>query len=136
MERAESERFRELLPFCGLLDIELLKFTAELVQARMAWAPERCTAGGVLHGGALMSLADSCGGGCAFLNLPDGTSGTSTIESKTNFFSAVRSGQVTASAHPLHAGRSVIVIETNLTLEDGSLVAKTIQSQAVLHNRD
>jgi 1,4-dihydroxy-2-naphthoyl-CoA hydrolase len=51
------------LPFCGLLDIELLEFTAELVQARMAWAPERYTAGGVLHGGALTSVADSCGGG-------------------------------------------------------------------------
>lgn len=135
MDRTESERFRELLPFCGLLDIELLHFTAELVQARMAWAPERCTAGGVLHGGALMSLADSCGGGCAFLNLPEGSSATSTIESKTNFLRAVRAGHVTASARPLHVGRSVIVIETSLVLDDDSLVAKTIQSQAVLELR-
>ena len=132
MSSAESERFRELLPFCGLLDIQLLKFTAELVRARMAWTPERCTAGGILHGGALMSLADSCGGGCAFLNLPEGSSATSTIESKTNFFRAVRQGDVTASARPLHAGRRVIVNETTLLLDDDSLVAKTIQSQAVL----
>lgn len=136
MSHTEGGRFRELMPFCGLLDIELLDLSAELVRARMTWADERCTAGGVLHGGALMSLADSCGGACAFLNLPEGSTGTSTIESKTNFLRAVRSGEVTASAHPLHAGRSVIVIETSLALDDGSLVAKTIQTQAVLREHD
>ncbi|HEY1457695.1 MAG TPA: PaaI family thioesterase [Solirubrobacteraceae bacterium] len=132
MSRIEVEEFHELMPFCALLDMELLQFSTELVQARMAWAPERCTAGGILHGGALMSLADACGGTCAFLNLPEGSGGTSTIESKTNFFRAAREGWVTASSRPLHTGRRVIVVETTLSLDDGSLAAKTIQSQAVL----
>jgi acyl-coenzyme A thioesterase PaaI-like protein len=70
------------------------------------------------------------------LNLPEGSVSTSTIESKTNFLRAVRSGHVTADARPLHAGRSVIAIETSLALDDGSLVAKTIQTQAVLRESD
>ena len=64
----------------------------------MEWAPERCTAGGLLHGGALMAMADGGGGALAFLNLPDGAVGTATIESKTNFLRGVRDGAVTATS--------------------------------------
>jgi 1,4-dihydroxy-2-naphthoyl-CoA hydrolase len=69
---------------------------------------------------------------CAFLNLPEGAGGTATIESKTNFFAATRSGTVKAHSHPLHIGKRVIVVETEIRGEDGKLAAKTIQSQAVL----
>jgi uncharacterized protein (TIGR00369 family) len=82
-----------------------------------------------------MALADTCGGACAFLNLPEGAMGTATIESKTNFMRAVRDGSITASTRPLHAGRSVIVLETELALEDGSLAAKVIQTQAFNYPR-
>ena len=75
---------------------------AEEIEATLAWAPELCTAGGVLHGGVLMALADSAGAVCAFLNLPTGGR-TVTIESKTNFFGAVREGEVRARSRPLHA---------------------------------
>jgi len=78
-----------------------------------------------------MSLADSTGAICAFLNLPDGSM-TSTIESRTNLLRAVRQGQVEAVARPLHVGRTVIVVETELRDADGRLVAKTSQIQAVL----
>lgn len=71
------------MPFADLIGVEFLSATPQEVRGRLAWAPERCTAGGILHGGALMALADSLGGVCAFLNLPPGAS-TSTIESKTN----------------------------------------------------
>ena len=54
------------------------------VVGELDWAPERCTVGGVLHGGTLMTLADSVGAVCAFLSLPAGATGTSTIASKTN----------------------------------------------------
>jgi len=97
----------------------------------MAWAPERCTAGGVLHGGALMTLADSLGGVCAFLNLPP-RAGTATISSSTNMLRAVREGEVTGISRPLHAGRSVIVVETGLRDGEGRLVAQVTQAQAVL----
>ncbi|RSN47761.1 aromatic compound degradation protein PaaI [Amycolatopsis sp. WAC 04197] len=91
-----------------------------------------CTLGGVLHGGTLMALADATGAVCAFLNLPEGAQGTTTVESKTNFLRAVRSGHATATAKPLHAGRKLIVVETEIHDDEGRLVAKVTQTQAVL----
>jgi 1,4-dihydroxy-2-naphthoyl-CoA hydrolase len=125
----------DLIPFAALIGIEPLEAGPELVRARIAWAPERCTAGGVMHGGALMALADTCGAVCAFLNLPEGAQATATIESKTNFLRAVREGHVTASTRPLHRGRTLIVLESELAREDGSLAAKVTQSQAFIYPR-
>jgi 1,4-dihydroxy-2-naphthoyl-CoA hydrolase len=101
------------------------------VRGTLAWAEERCTAGGIMHGGALMGFADTLGGLCAFLNLQEGAT-TATIESKTNFFRAVREGTVTGAARPLHVGRSFIVVQTDLTDDDGRRVAQVTQTQAVL----
>jgi len=81
-----------------------------------------------------MSLADSMGALCAFLNLPPGA-GTSTIESKTNFFRAVRSGTVEAVARPLHVGRTTVVVQTDLLDDQGRRVAQVTQTQAVLAPR-
>ena len=96
------------------------------------WQDRLCTAGGVLHGGALMSLADTAGAVCAVLNLPADAQGTATVESTTNLLAAVRDGTVSADATPLHRGRTLIVVETSLRDGDGKLVAKTTQTQAVL----
>jgi 1,4-dihydroxy-2-naphthoyl-CoA hydrolase len=126
---------RDAMPFAALVGIELLEAGPELVRGRLDWSPERCTAGGLMHGAALMALADSCGGVCAFLNLPEGAAGTSTIESKTNFLRAVREGSLTATTTPLHKGRTLIVVETELALDDGSLAAKVTQSQAFHYPR-
>src|ERR1700737_3976161 len=125
----------DMMPFAGLIGIELLEARPELVRGRLEWTPERCTTGGLMHGGALMALADTCGGVCAFLNLPDGAQGTSTIESKTNFMRAVRDGALTASTQPLHAGRTLIVLETEIVREDGALAAKVTQTQAFHYPR-
>lgn len=104
---------------------------ADEVDATLEWAPELCTAGGVLHGGVLMSLADAAGGVCAFLNLPPGAT-TVTIESKTNFLGAVRAGTVTARSRPLHVGKTTIVVETDVLDASSRRVARTMQTQAVL----
>lgn len=122
----------DAMPFTAVLGVEVLEATPELVRARVAWDATRCTAGGVLHGGVLMGLADSCGGFAAFLNLPEGASGTTTLESKTNLFKAVRSGYVTAESRPLHRGRSTFVVDTILRDDEGALVARTTQTQMVL----
>jgi uncharacterized protein (TIGR00369 family) len=122
------------MPFGETLGIEPISADKDEVRARMAWSPERCTGGGLLHGGVLMSLADSTGGICAFLNLPDGAS-TTTIESKTNFLRGVRDGHVEATSRPIHVGRTVIVVETELRDGGGKLVGKTTQTQAVLAPR-
>ena len=84
-----------------------------------------------MNGGALMSLADNVGAVCAFLNLPP-DAGTSTTSSATVFLRGVRSGDVVATARPLHVGRSTIAVVTELRDESGRLVAQVTQSQAVL----
>jgi uncharacterized protein (TIGR00369 family) len=123
---------REVMPLCATLGIRAEEYTADHVILSMDWSPSLCTSNGVLHGGAIMALADSGGGACAFLNLPPDASGTATIESKTNFLGAVRSGSVTATSTPLHRGGATIVIETSVHDDKGKLVAKVTQTQMVL----
>src|SRR5438045_2604424 len=120
------------MPFAGTIGSELVEADAASVRARLAWDESRCTAGGLLHGGVLMSLADSAAAVCAFLNLPEGAAGTTTVESKTNFLRGVREGVVEARSTPLHKGRRFVVVETELRDNQDRLVAKVTQTQAVL----
>jgi 1,4-dihydroxy-2-naphthoyl-CoA hydrolase len=131
-DAALTEAARTSMPFTEVLGLEVLSATADKVQARIAWEARLCTAGGILHGGALMSLADAAGAYCAFLNLPEQATGTATIESKTNFFRAVRDGHVVATSRPLHRGRTTIVVETDVHDAAGKHVARVTQTQAVL----
>jgi uncharacterized protein (TIGR00369 family) len=118
------------MPFAERLGLRVDAATKDEVCGSLDWAEELCTAGGVLHGGALMAAADSVGALCAYLNLPEGAS-TATIESKTNFFRAVRGGTVTLTASPMHVGRSSIVVQTDVRDAEGRRVALVIQTQAV-----
>ena len=123
------------MPFAVAAGIEIETASADEVTGRLTWAADRCTIGGALHGGALMALADSLGAICAFLNLPEGAAGTSTIESKTNFFRGVRDGHVAATSRPLHVGRTTIVVQTDLVDgASGKRVAQVTQTQAVLRS--
>lgn len=119
------------MPFAVKLGIELDLATAERVAGRLPWAADLCTSGGVLHGGALMTLADTLGGVCAYLNLPSGAA-TATITSATNMIRSVRDGEVAGEARPLHVGRTIIVVETQLRDASDRLVAQVAQTQAVL----
>lgn len=119
------------MPLCATLGVVAERFDAEEVAFAIDWAPELCTSDGLLHGGTLMALADSAGGACAFLNLPEAAAGTATIESKTNFLGGVRDGRVIATARPLHIGSTTMVIETEVRAGD-RLVAKVTQTQAIL----
>jgi 1,4-dihydroxy-2-naphthoyl-CoA hydrolase len=120
------------MPLGGTLGLEIVAAGADEVRARLAWQERLCTAGRLLHGGALMALADTAGAYLAFLNLPDGSSGTATIESKTNFFRGVREGHVLARSRLLHRGRTTIVVETDLFDDAEKHVARVTQTQAVL----
>ena len=122
----------DLMPFTKTIGAVFSRYSKEEVKARLDWAPERCTAGGLLHGGAVMSLADSTGAACAFLNLPEGAAGTTTVESKTNFLRGVRDGWVEAVSRPLHIGRTVVVVETDVRDPQDRLVARVLQTQLVL----
>jgi uncharacterized protein (TIGR00369 family) len=120
-----------LMPFATALGMRLDAATAQEVRGSLDWAPERCTAGGILHGGALMTFADSLGGVCAFLNLP-ARAQTATVSSNTVFLRGVREGTVRGVAVPLHVGRTMIVVQTELVDGTGRRVAQVTQSQSVI----
>jgi uncharacterized protein (TIGR00369 family) len=120
-----------LMPFSEGLGVELEGADPSKVVGTLAWSAGRCTSGRILHGGAIMALADTVGAICAYLNLPEGAS-TSTIESKSNFFRGVRAGSVRARAKPLHVGGRTVVVQTDLLDEQDRSVALVIQTQAVL----
>jgi uncharacterized protein (TIGR00369 family) len=128
----DTAALHALVPLAATLGLRVAEASPEAVRVELDHRPELCTAGGVLHGGAVMALADTAGALCAYLNLPQGAAGTTTVESKTNLLAAVRGGTLVASATPLHVGSSLIVVETELRRDDGRLAAKTTQTQAVL----
>ena len=117
--------------FAAQLGMRFVETGPDRVVAELEIRDPLRTIGGALHGGTLMALADTVGGTAAVLNLPHGAS-TATIESKTNFFAAGKSGVVRAEATPLHKGKSTTVWQTRVTDESGRLLSLTIQTQAVL----
>lgn len=118
--------------FSALLGMQLREAGPERITASLVVRKEICTVGGVLHGGAMMSFADTLGAVGTALNLPAGAR-TTTLESKTNFFRAAPLGAtVLGECLPLHRGRSTMVWQTRVTLEDGTLVGMTTQTQMVL----
>ena len=129
-----TDALHELVPLAKTIGVRVRGAAPERVVLEIDWRPDLCTAAGVLHGGALMSLADTAGAVSAVLNLPEGATGTTTVESKTNLLAAVREGTVTASARPLKVGGTLIVVETEMHDAGDRLVAKTAQTQAVLRN--
>jgi len=119
-------------PFPQLMGVEIQSAEPRRVTARLLVRADLCTTGHILHGGAIMAFADGLGGMAAFLNLPEGA-GTTTVESKTNFFAAAKEGEtVTAETTPLHVGRRTSVWQTRITRADGKLVALVTQTQLVL----
>jgi 1,4-dihydroxy-2-naphthoyl-CoA hydrolase len=128
----KAEHLYELVPLAATLGIEPLHADKERVVLRLPYDARLCTAGGVMHGGALMSLADTSGALLAFMLLPEGAGGTTTVQSTTNFIRAVRGGAATVTTTPLHAGRRTIVVESEVRDDEGRLVVKTTQTQAVL----
>ena len=114
-----------------LLGIKIVEASPERVVAQLMIRDDLKTVGGVLHGGTLMAFADTIGAVATVLNLPPGA-GTTTLESKTNFFAAGRSGAVRAEATPLHRGKRTMVWQTRVTDESGRLLSLTIQTQMVL----
>lgn len=122
------------LPFATLLGLEYVNASVDAVSARMTIRPDLCTLGGVAHGGAIMSFADTLGGALAFVNLPEGASGTTTLESKTNFVGAARAGStLTGVCAVVHRGRRTQVVQTRVETEDEArLVALVVQTQMTL----
>jgi uncharacterized protein (TIGR00369 family) len=114
------------------LGLEFTHLSRDRVAAELPARAELANRKNVLSGGVLMALADILGGTAASANLPEGA-GTTTIESKTNFFAPVKLGDtVFAECSPLHRGRTTMVWETRITRGDGTLVALVTQTQLVM----
>jgi uncharacterized protein (TIGR00369 family) len=126
--RLEAAQRGTLAEFLGIRFVEA---TRDRVLAELTIRDDLKTAGGRLHGGTIMALADTLGATATVLNLPPGA-GTTTIESKTNFFAPGLAGVVRAETTPLHRGRRTMVWQTRVMDETGRLLALTIQTQMVL----
>jgi 1,4-dihydroxy-2-naphthoyl-CoA hydrolase len=113
------------------LGIRFVETEKDRIVAELEVRPELLTVGGALHGGTLMAFADTIGAAGTVVNLAAGQN-TATLESKTNFFAAVRSGTVRAEATPLHKGKRTHVWQTRVTDSGGKLVSLTIQTQVIL----
>jgi len=123
---------QEMLPFAKLLGIEFTNASADRIVARMTVREDLCTRPAVLHGGAIMALADTLGATGAIVNLPAGAA-TTTIESKTNFVAPAPAGtQVIGEATPVHRGRRTMIWQTRVTTPEGRLIALVTQTQLVL----
>ena len=121
------------LPFAELLGVEFTSVEPNAVAARMVVRSDLCTLGGLAHGGAIMSFADTLGGAAAFVNLPERAKGTTTLESKTNFVAGAPSGStLVGRCASVHRGRRTHVWQTRVETEDGRLIALVTQTQMAL----
>ncbi len=121
------------MPFARLLDLQLVSSEKDKIVGELEVREDICTTGRIMHGGAIMTMADSLGAIGAYLNLPQGAKATTTIESKTNFMRAAPLGsKVIGECVPLHVGRRTSVWQTTLTNEAGKTIAVVTQSQMVL----
>ena len=119
-------------PFADYLGIKITHISPERVTGELAVRGELATMPDIIHGGAIMALADNIGAVATVANLPDGAH-TTTIESKTNFFAAIPVGDTArAECTPLHRGRTTMVWQTKITRNDGRLCAMVTQTQLVL----
>lgn len=123
----------DAMPFSRLMGVEITSAGAEGVEGQVLVRDDLCTAGGIMHGGAIMAFADALGAVGAVGSLPEGAKGTTTIESKTNFLGAAPAGaMVKGRSVPLKSGRRMSVWQTTIETAEGKPVAVVIQTQLVL----
>ena len=131
-DRDVNEAALQQPPFAHWLGIKMTRVSRERVTAELAMREEFNNRFNIMHGGALMALADNLGGTGTMANLKPGQR-TTTIESKTNFFAAVPMGDTAyAECTPLHRGRTTMVWQTKITRGDGKLCAVVTQTQLVM----
>jgi 1,4-dihydroxy-2-naphthoyl-CoA hydrolase len=131
---SDIDAMQELLEplFPGLMGVRLREVVADRVVAEMAVRSDLCTAGGILHGGAIMAFADTLGAIGTLVNLAAGKR-TTTTDSSTKFIAGARGATtVTGESVALHRGRTTMVWQTSVRNADGKLCAVVTQTQLVL----
>jgi uncharacterized protein (TIGR00369 family) len=132
---SETAKPLPTLPFAALMGLEIVSVAPDKVVARLPVRADLCTLPNVLHGGAIMALADTIGAVATVANLPEGAS-TTTLESKTNFLAAIPEGDTAvAECTPVHRGRTTMVWQTRISRSDGRLAALVTQTQLVIPKR-
>ena len=116
----------------GLLGIDVYEVSEGVSRARLELGEQHQAPNGYLHAGTVVSLADSaCGYGC-ILNLPEGATGFTTIELKTNFVRSVQEGTVDCVAQLVHGGRTTQIWDATVTDADGLRMALFRCTQLIL----
>jgi 1,4-dihydroxy-2-naphthoyl-CoA hydrolase len=119
-------------PFAAFIGMKITHVSKDKIEAELPVREDLNNRFGVMHGGAVMALADNLGGTATFANLREGER-TATIESKTNFFAPIPVGDTArAECTPLHRGRTTMVWQTRITRNDGRLCALVTQTQIVI----
>ena len=131
MPELDPSALAATMPFAVRNGVEITAASRHEVVGHLDWSEERCTIGGLMHGGALMTLADSLGAVAAFVHLPEGA-GTATVSSNTSLLRGLREGRATGTATVINAGRRFITVRTDVVDDAGKLLITTTQVQAVL----
>ncbi|MGF1457110.1 MAG: PaaI family thioesterase [Alphaproteobacteria bacterium] len=128
-----SDNPADMMPFSRLMGVQVTDASAESVRGELVVRADLCTTRHIMHGGAIMAFADALGAVGAFMTLPEGAAGTTTIESKTNFLGGAKQGStVIGVAKPVKIGARLSVWQTEIAGEDGKRVALVTQTQMVL----
>ena len=128
-----TDDIADTMPFSRLIGVQVDSASPERIVGRLEVTDDLCTTGGILHGGAAMAFADSLGAIGAFLTLPEGANGTTTIESTTKFLGGAPVGAtLVAETEPVKIGRRVSVWQTRIRTADGRDVALVTQTQLTL----
>ena len=128
-----TDNVANTMPFSKLMGVKVTGADKDMIVGELVVRKDLCTSGNILHGGAIMAFADALGAIAAFMNLPEGATGTTTIESKTNFIRGAKEGtMITAETTPVSRGRRVSVWQTEMKRPDGKLIAVVTQTQLVL----
>jgi uncharacterized protein (TIGR00369 family) len=132
MTEPAAANLADAMPFANTLGVTIVEAAPQKVVGALLVRDDLCTAGAILHGGAIMAFADCLGAIAGFLNLAPGQV-TTTLESKTNFLSAAKAGAtVTGVTTPVHIGRRTSVWQTMISTADGKPVAMVVQTQMAL----
>ena len=116
----------------GLLGIDFYEAGEGYVLARLQLAEKHMAPNGYVHAGTVVGLADSVAGYGCFLNLPEGATGFTTVELKTNFLRSAESGTLGCEARLVHGGRTTQIWDATVSDPDGRTMALFRCTQLVL----
>lgn len=131
----EKANLRSPGTFVGLLGIEILEMGEGHALGRLGIRPELLAPNGYLHAGTVVTFADTLAGYGCWANLPEGATGFTTAELKSNFLGTARSGELTCTAMLRHAGRTTQVWDAEVTNDLGKVIALFRCTQMILYPR-